>query len=328
MSAKSKHLGRGPCRRRIFRLAPESWREMWERWLAGCSGPQGSGAGQRGAQSRVTAEGSCHYRSGERTSPPGAGTKAAPARDQPILLSTKGGTWPRYGAWPATVSLGAWARQVFRLPRGYFRIRWRPLKGSSDAAECGGVKLAVGRSGWLASRARRCWGASLGPRSTRRRATRRGLCPRRPPSTSRPRARTPSMMVRNTECGGLPRPRPGPRSSSGPAGGCEVLPRTWTSWAGSGPERGQRCSVEGGRAVWIRRARIETVVCSPLDRFPFCSAVFLCGLGATDAPGCFPSGCFPAPEPRGSGDAVERCKLVYCNLADPMRLAVWVEFSW
>lgn len=227
------------------------------------------------------------------------------------------GAWPRYGAWPATASLGAGARQVSRLPRGCFRIRWRPLDGQSAAAP---TWLAGGLADWrLFARARRCWGASLGPRSARRRATRRGLCPRRPPSTSPPRARTPSMMVRNTEFGGLPRPRP--PSSSGPQVAARFGPRPGQVGLDPGRNGAQRCSVEGGRAVWIRRARIETVVYSPLDRFPFCSAVFLCGLGATDAPGCFPSGCFPAPEPRGLDDALDRCKLVSCNLADPMALS-------
>ena len=247
----------------------------------------------------------------------GAGPANPSLHERRGMAPIRGVAWPGYGAWPATASLGSWARRdrcsAFRgATSGSSGDRW---KGRVWRRQAGCREIWL--TGVSRARARRCWGASLGPRSTRRRATQRALCPRRPPSTSRPRARTPSMMVRNTECGGLPRPRP--PSSSGPAGGCEVRPRTWTSLAGSGPERGQRCSVEGGRAVWIRRARIETVVCSPLDRFPFCSAVFLCGLGATEAPGCFPSGCFPAPEPRGSGDALERCKLVDCNLADPMR---------
>ena len=116
--------------------------------------------------------------------------------------------------------------------------------------ECiGRRRLGGGRAALQPARGRRCWGVSWGPGSARRRATRQGLCLRRLPSTSRPRARTPSMMVRDPECGGGGGPpRPRPPSFPGLAGSCEVRPRTWTSSSGSGLEPGP------SGAVWGRRA--------------------------------------------------------------------------
>ena len=42
-------------------------------------------------------------------------------------------------------------RQVFRLPRGYFRIRWRPLEGPSVAASSW---LSGDLADWRLARAR------------------------------------------------------------------------------------------------------------------------------------------------------------------------------
>lgn len=85
------------------------------------------------------------------------------------------GAWPRYGAWPATASLGAGARQVSRLPRGCFRIRWRPLDGQSAAAP---TWLAGGLADWRLSRAPGDAGGRLWGRGARGGGQRGGGCAR------------------------------------------------------------------------------------------------------------------------------------------------------
>lgn len=188
--------------------------------------------------------------------------------------------------------------------QGRGRGRGRGRSSSSRAAtsgsgggrwECRGQRSAGRRAVRRPARGGRCWGASPGPGSARRRATEPGLCLRRLPSTSRPRARTPSTMVRDPEVRGGPPPSPS-AFIPGRAGSCEVRPRTWTGSAGSGLEpSGAVCGAAGGRSglgplVLKRGSATRSLVCCSLPWIP------RCGLGAADVLE-LPSGSFQLRAP-------------------------------
>lgn len=108
---------------------------------------------------------------------------------------------------------------------------------------------AGGRAGPGPALGPRCWGAAPRHRSARPRATGRGLFLLRLPSTSRRRARTPSMTVRDPQCRGGPAP-----AASTFILGCSEA-GSWAS-AGSVGSGAQRCSGAWGRAGRSRRVSI------------------------------------------------------------------------
>lgn len=144
---------------------------------------------------------------------------------------------------------------------------------------------AGGRAGPGPALGPRCWGAAPRHRSARPRATGRGLFLLRLPSTSRRRARTPSMTVRDPQCRG------------GPAL-VHVHSRVQRGWLlGLGRFRGVRGPavqrgvgaggpIASGQHLWRRAAAGD-----PLAR--------LCTFLLVSPPRTQGFGALPAPKPRG-----------------------------
>lgn len=167
------------------------------------------------------------------------------------------------------------------LCEGLLPRSWASLRQLSEAA--------LGCSaGWAAARARggRCWGAAPGPGSARRRATPRGLCLRRLPSISRPRARTLSMMVRDPECRGGPPHSPVRLHSRGRgrAGSSEVRPGSGQIRLDLGLSQGPSGAVRGaaGGPFGLSKLLLRRVSASP--SFVYISVPWfpLCGLRASE----------------------------------------------
>lgn len=191
--------------------------------------------------------------------------------DQPIFPSRKG----------KRRNLQREAGAGLPLCEGLLPGSWASLKQLSEAA------LGCW-AGWAAARERggRCLGAAPGPGSARRRATRRGLCLRRLPSISRPRARTPNMMVRDPECRGGPPLSPVRLHSRGRgrAASSEVRPESGQFRLHPGLHRGPSGAVRGAAGSPFGSGKLGLRQVSASRSFVYISVPWfpLCGLRASE----------------------------------------------
>ena len=171
-----------------------------------------------------------------------------------ILPRARGGAHAR----PCPQGWALAALTSLPLREGYFRIRRRSVClriEEARAGGCAGLRPALGP---------RCSEAAQKDGIARLRATGRGLCLRRLQSTSRRRARSPSMMVRDPECRGGPPLAP---STCFP-GSLPDLDSCWIR-ASAGPQQYSAGGVGRPAGHRVMKTFTETRVCDPLVRSYF-----------------------------------------------------------